>query len=94
MLLKHPWLASLSKPKTISEEDEDEDEELGIANDPDGNPQPSGENSFDQEVADWVKAAMEKKKAGLMGTSVKPALHAAPFDRISPPAAPSAHPLS
>jgi mitogen-activated protein kinase kinase len=92
MLLKHPWLASLSKPTTISEDDEDE--EVGITNDPDGNPQPSGENSFDQEVADWVKAAMEKKKAGLMGTSAKPALHAAPFDSISPPAAPSADPLS
>lgn len=85
MLLKHPWLASLSKPATISEDDE-EIGELANANDdaPDGIPRALGENSFDREVADWVKTAIERKTSGLMGTSAKPALHAAPLDGVSP----------
>jgi mitogen-activated protein kinase kinase len=78
MLLSHPWLASLSKPPTISEADEDEEaaeiEET----------QPST-GTEDPEVATWVKNAMERKKNGLMGESQKPALHAAPLDRVSSP---------
>merc|ERR1711964_638873 len=63
MLLAHPWLAGLSKPLTISEE---------------------------EEVAEWVKNAMERKKRGLMGEAAKPALHAAPLDTVSPAATPEA----
>lgn len=87
MLLKHPWLAQLSKPPTISEQDEDDAAQAGIIDNttsPDGVPFPSGENSFDGEVAEWVKNAIERKKQGLLGSFAKPALHAAPFDTVSP----------
>jgi mitogen-activated protein kinase kinase len=83
MLLQHPWLASVSKPNTIAEADEDAEsaEELPSES--------SGENSYDKEVGDWVTHAIERKKAGLMGSSAKPALHAAPLDSISPSEKPS-----
>ncbi|KAH9224687.1 kinase-like domain-containing protein [Leptodontidium sp. 2 PMI_412] len=93
MLLAHPWLAGLSKPLTISEEDEDEEAELptGFA---DGEAPKremgAGRGTEDEEVAEWVKNAMERKKKGLMGEFAKPALHAAPLDTVSPAATPEA----
>jgi mitogen-activated protein kinase kinase len=51
---------------------------------PDGRPTPTGENSYDTEVAQWVQNAIQRKKARKMGTAVKPALHAAPLDSVSP----------
>ncbi len=79
MLLQHGWLASLSKPQTITEDDEDEDGEgMHIAS--------SG--TEDPEVAEWVKNALDRKKKGLMGESQKPALHAAPLDSVSPMSSP------
>ena len=80
MLLAHGWLAELSKPSTISEEDEDDD-----------GPGPTHvgkSGTEDDEVAAWVKNALERKKNGLMGESKKPALHAAPLDTLSPAASP------
>ena len=87
MLLRHPWLAPLLKPPTISEEDEDEEE-----NDPDEpqnytSPDPS---IFDKEVADWVVDAMERRRSGRMGNKAKPALHAAPLDAVPSPTPESA----
>lgn len=80
-LLAHPWLASLSKPEIIAEEDEDEDAEAeGL------DLQSSG--TEDEEVAEWVRNALERKKNGLMGEAQKPALHAAPLDSVSPAASP------
>jgi mitogen-activated protein kinase kinase len=76
MLLEHPWLASLSKPHSISEEDGE------TASSPDHT------GTEDPEVAEWVKTAIERKKNGLMGESKKPALHAAPLDTVSPAASP------
>jgi mitogen-activated protein kinase kinase len=93
MLLAHPWLADLSKPLTISEEDEDEDADLptGFA---DGETPKremgAGRGTEDEEVAEWVKNAMERKLKGLMGDFAKPALHAAPLDTMSPCATPEA----
>jgi len=83
MLLSHGWLAPLSKPATISEEDEldEEFEGLGLEDGHTGNP-----NSYDKEVAEWVIAALEKKRSGKMGEAAKPALHAAPLDSVSPAA--------
>jgi len=82
MLLSHGWLAPLSKPATISEEDELEEELEGLALE-DGN---TGKpNSYDKEVAEWVIAALEKKRSGKMGEATKPALHAAPLDSVSEP---------
>ena len=82
MLLQHGWLAELSKPTTISEEDEDEDAAEAHG---------SGEHTYhasrgteDEEVAAWVKNAIERKKSGLIAESQKPALHAAPLDSMSP----------
>jgi mitogen-activated protein kinase kinase len=86
MLLGHGWLAPLSKPATISEEDELEEEleDLDLEDVHAGEP-----NSYDKEVAEWVKAAIEKKRSGKMGEAEKPALHAAPLDSISPVASPA-----
>ena len=79
MLLQHGWLAPLSKPIAIVEEDENEEGE-GLTIETSG--------TEDKEVADWVKNALERKKNGLMGVSEKPALHAAPLDSISPVSSP------
>jgi mitogen-activated protein kinase kinase len=92
MLLQHAWLAPLVKPATIAEEDEEEeDEEAGgevqAADNPSPrSPQTLSEPVFDQEVADWVKDALEKRKNGTLGKGApKPALHAAPLDAVSSP---------
>jgi len=79
MLLQHGWLAPLSKPPAITEEDENEEgEALNIET----------QGTEDEEVADWVKNALERKRNGLMGESQKPALHAAPLDSLSPATSP------
>ncbi|EUC45669.1 hypothetical protein COCMIDRAFT_95000 [Bipolaris oryzae ATCC 44560] len=84
MLLQHAWLAPLAKPDTITEEDEEEvaaaqeatpDQAAG-----DKGPAQAIEVVEDQEVADWVKAALEKRRSGKMKGVEKPALHAAPLD--------------
>lgn len=77
MLLQHAWLASLSKPPTISEDDEEE----AVADDL----QPYT-GTEDKEVGEWVVNALERKKNGLMGVSAVPALHKAPL--VSPAASP------
>ena len=79
MLLQHGWLAALSKPEVITEEDEDGE---GVTLDIET------QGTEDKEVADWVKNAIDRKKRGLMGESEKPALHAAPLDSISPVSTP------
>ncbi len=88
MLLQHGWLADLSKPVPISEEDEDAEMD-GVASTHQGEAKKemgAGRGTEDEEVAEWVKNAHERKKNGLMGESAKPALHAAPLDGLSPPA--------
>ncbi|KAL8715537.1 MAG: hypothetical protein Q9220_000873 [cf. Caloplaca sp. 1 TL-2023] len=81
MLLRHPWLAPLLKPPTISEEDEDsaqaEDEPSS-----DGRSDPA---VVDREMADWVKSTVEKRRNGTMGKGSKPALHAAPLNAVPDP---------
>ncbi|EXJ93794.1 STE/STE7 protein kinase [Capronia coronata CBS 617.96] len=82
MLLRHAWLAPLMKPPTISEEDEEDGEqaaEAGIETAVSGESLP---DTADREVAEWVKNSMEKKKAGKMAVSKKPALHEAPLDAV------------
>ena len=79
MLLQHGWLASLSKPQTITEDDEDDEGEgMNMAS--------SG--TEDPEVAEWVKNALDRKKKGLLSESLKPALHAAPLNSMSPMSTP------
>jgi mitogen-activated protein kinase kinase len=89
MLLQHAWLAPLAKPDTITEEDEEEvlaatEATGGEAAGDQGLPEPI-EIVEDKEVADWVKAAIEKKRSGKMKDAEKPALHAAPLDAVSSP---------
>jgi len=90
-LLQHPWLASLTKPTTITEEDEDEESASPQAGLSDLVSDPYA-HAVDKEVAQWVVQALEKKKAGKMGKSVKPALHAAPLDAVQASATPPAKP--
>ena len=94
MLLSHAWLAPLVKPATIGEEDEEAAEAAAEAGEdlpesttdatsgatPIGDQQPP-----DQAVADWVQAALERKRSGKLGAAAKPALHAAPLDAVPSP---------
>lgn len=80
MLLQHGWLAPLSKPVTILESDE----EGGTPAGPD-----IKSGTEDKEVAEWVLNSLERRKKGLVGESKKPALHAAPLDRVSPAVSPA-----
>ncbi|KFY70441.1 hypothetical protein V498_10346 [Pseudogymnoascus sp. VKM F-4517 (FW-2822)] len=99
MLLQHPWLASLSKPAAISEEDGEDDNGSPSISPADAATNgtapaaaaadasdPAYDPAYDDEVAQWVKTALERKASGQMGMSAKPALHAAPLDSVSPPA--------
>jgi len=81
-LLQHSWLASLSKPGTITEVDE----ESGLANGVETmSITASSMEVGDQEVADWVKNALvksleeEARHVGQPNGKAKPALHAAPL---------------
>ena len=78
MLLRHPWLAPLLKPPTISEEDEDAT--IGLET------ETATFMTADKEVAKWVCEAMDRRRNGKMGHKVKPALHAAPLNAVSSPA--------
>ena len=78
MLLRHPWLAPLVLPSTITEEDEERVEEAS----PDEN---TALDAVNKEVALWVLNAMERKRNGTMGKKAKPALHAAPLDAVPSP---------
>lgn len=80
MLLRHGWLSLLMKPPTISE-----DEEAEKAAEAGGDVAAGIEPlllTADKEVAEWVESAMERKRAGKMAVSEKPALHAVPLDAM------------
>ncbi|KAF2497009.1 kinase-like protein [Lophium mytilinum] len=87
MLLQHAWLAPLVKPATIMEADEEEEELVAEDAASLGSVKPDeGAAVVDKEVADWVKAAIERRKNGTMGKGAqKPALHAAPLDAMASP---------
>lgn len=92
MLLQHAWLAPLVKPATITEEDED-GELVGDDTASLGSTGSAGSLDFDErvmaadeEVAHWVKNALERRKNSTLGKGAqKPALHAAPLDAMSSP---------
>lgn len=96
MLLAHPWLKPLTKPETIAEDIEAEAAAEDALADVTGRLEldnsgisAGGDGSGDREVAEWVRAVLEKKRAGLLGDGQqKPALHAAPLDSVSPVASP------
>lgn len=96
-MLQHAWLAPLAKPETITEEDEDEvvaatEADAGEAVGDKGLPEPI-DAVFDQEVADWVKGAIEKRRKGTMKRAEKPALHAAPLDAVQSPSQTTPEPV-
>lgn len=75
MLLRHPWLADLLKPPAILESDEGAEElpatSTGAA---------FSLNGGDEDVARWVREALERRAKGTTRNKDKPALHAAPLD--------------
>ncbi|KAI0116682.1 kinase-like protein [Hypoxylon sp. NC0597] len=91
-LLASEWLADLTKPETITEEDEEVEENdasaeavAGAA----GKLDLSHSRTEDLEVSAWVKGVLEKKEKGQYGESEgQPALHHAPLDAVSPLASP------
>lgn len=99
MLLKSPWMKSLSDAcETIPEEpDEDgEHEESDDDSEDDGGVEAAtnGVQSLsvtaaepgvhDPVVAEWARAALERRARSGNGEKLKPALHAAPLDQVSP----------
>lgn len=87
MLLKHPWLKTLSQPQTITEEAEEGEEAEQVAEAVgkiDLNPA-----GGDAEVAEWVASVFKRKAEGTLGDGPsRPALHAAPLDSVSPISSP------
>lgn len=86
MLLQHPWIKTLSKPETITEEAEAEveatDNELADAA---AKQLSINEGLGDAEVAAWASDVLDRKRKGLQPASIeRPALHAAPLDSVSP----------
>ncbi|TVY61428.1 MAP kinase kinase PBS2 [Fusarium oxysporum f. sp. cubense] len=87
MLLKHPWLVEFTKPQTITEEAEEGDgvdtvaEAVGKID--------LSSSTADTEVADWVNGVLQREKDGLKEDGpLKPALHNAPLDSVSPMSSP------
>ena len=93
MLLQHAWLAPLIKPETIMEEDEEAAEAAAEAEANGEAPPPTAANGggggegeevnggfVDREVGEWLLNALDRRRRGVLGTSVKPALHTAPLD--------------
>jgi mitogen-activated protein kinase kinase len=89
MLLNHAWLKPLTKPQTITEEAEEGEEAEEVADAVGKLDLNSG--THDQEVAEWVKDVLRRKRESKEGDgSTRPALHAAPLDSVSPLASPLA----
>ncbi|GKT62873.1 mitogen activated protein kinase kinase [Colletotrichum tofieldiae] len=85
-LLQHPWMAPFSKIETIAEEAEEGDEAEAVAETVGKLSLSSGTD--DEEVAEWVKSVLERKRSGLVAPASRPALHAAPLDSVSPNVSP------
>ena len=82
-LIRHAWLSPLMKPPTISEDEEAEAAaEAGDSMGSNGSLLESEPTTADKEVAEWVKAQLEKKREGKMSFAKKPALHEAPLDAV------------
>jgi len=94
MLLQHPWLKSLGRPETITEDAEAEDaaadDELVDAAGALNLSAPTGSaEGCDSEIAGWVNSVLDRKRKGLLQDAKnKPALHAAPLDTVSPAGSP------
>ncbi|KAF0323638.1 MAP kinase kinase PBS2 [Colletotrichum asianum] len=88
MLLQHPWMQPFSKIETITEEAEEGEEAEAVADAVGKISLSSG--TEDEEVAEWVKSVLDRKRKGLDPSAAsRPALHAAPLDSVSPTASPA-----
>ena len=65
------------------EEDEEAAEAAADATPADANGESDG--FVDREVGEWVIEALDRRRRGVLGKSVKPALHAAPLDAVGSP---------
>lgn len=88
MMLRHPWLRSLLSPPSEQEKSKSEEKRLGrrgsvgaaaAIEDPDGG---EGIDTCDEEVAEWVKDALDRRERGVMGSKQRPALHAVALDAV------------
>ncbi|WEW54700.1 MAP kinase kinase Wis1 [Emydomyces testavorans] len=79
-LLRHPWLADLLSPPVSSEGEV----EGGAAFDKKGKDpdSPAQLDTADEEVAVWVKDALDRRKRGVMGRHAQPALHKVALDAV------------
>lgn len=78
----------LSKIETITEEVEEGEEAEAVADAVGKISLSSG--TEDEEVAEWVKSVLDRKRKGLdLSAASRPALHAAPLDSVSPTASPA-----
>ena len=90
MLLRHAWLADVLKPPPgilESGAEGDKGAEQAPAPTSEGNYTGSSPDTADDEVARWVRDAIDWRKKGIIGKKDKPALHAAPLDARAQPAA-------
>ncbi|KAL1870010.1 hypothetical protein VTK73DRAFT_2819 [Phialemonium thermophilum] len=94
MLLAHPWMKPLTQPDSIAEDSEAEEAAAQGADLAEATSRldiKGGGVLHDREVAEWVRAALERKNRDMTASDggrssdvVRPALHAAPLDRLSP----------
>lgn len=66
MLIRHPWLVSLMERPADHNESSDSEHH----------------DTSDEEVATWVRAAIERRKRDTMGSTERPALHAVALDAV------------
>ncbi|KAL4809276.1 kinase-like domain-containing protein [Aspergillus unguis] len=78
MLLRHPWLAPLMQPPT--EQSNTDIPSMSLSDGTSG--EASSPVTDDQEIADWVRARIEKRLSGLANDADRPALHAVALDAV------------
>ncbi|KAK2811926.1 hypothetical protein FQN49_008410 [Arthroderma sp. PD_2] len=69
-LIRHAWVASLMQPPPAATAEGD------------APPQTNDHDTFDEEVAEWVRSSIEKRKVGLANGKERPALHAVALDAV------------
>ncbi|PGH26513.1 STE/STE7 protein kinase [Polytolypa hystricis UAMH7299] len=80
MLLRNPWLLSLLKPPTESETQGETAE--GVMKDTMSTLSLSPSDTYDEELAAWVRDALDRRARGVMGNKERPPLHAVALDAV------------
>ncbi|KAL4795728.1 kinase-like domain-containing protein [Aspergillus venezuelensis] len=78
MLLRHPWLSSLMQPPT--ETNNSDIPSMSLADGTSGETTPPATD--DEEVANWVRERLEKRRMGQVDGADRPALHAVALDAV------------